>query len=252
MNIYSIYKTTNIINGKVYIGFDSNWPKRRHEHLNNSKNPQSTQVLYNAMRKYGQHNFIWEVIYQSYDQLHTLSIMENYFITEYQSYIHFTNSKGYNMTLGGEGTIGHIHTLETRNNISKALKGKTKGKSKPPRSAEYCKNMSNAKLGSIPWNKGKTGVQTVWNKGKVGVYSESQLEKMRQSAIGKSKGKQWFNDGTNDYFIFPNDIKENYMSGRIKKTRTMIVKCCPHCNASGAGGNMTRYHFDNCKNRKGT
>ena len=23
---------------------------------------------------------------------------------------------------------------------------------------------------------------------------------------------------------------------------------CPHCNISGAGGNMKRYHFDNCKN----
>jgi hypothetical protein len=32
MNIYSIYKATNIKNSKSYIGFDSHWPKRRSEH----------------------------------------------------------------------------------------------------------------------------------------------------------------------------------------------------------------------------
>ena len=27
-------------------------------------------------------------------------------------------------------------------------------------------------------------------------------------------------------------------------------KICPYCNLEGAGGNMTRYHFDNCKEKK--
>jgi len=38
MNIYSIYKATNKITGKIYIGFDSNWPKRKKRHLSNSFN----------------------------------------------------------------------------------------------------------------------------------------------------------------------------------------------------------------------
>jgi hypothetical protein len=27
------------------------------------------------------------------------------------------------------------------------------------------------------------------------------------------------------------------------------IKICPHCNISGVGPNMTRYHFENCKNK---
>ena len=31
-----------------------------------------------------------------------------------------------------------------------------------------------------------------------------------------------------------------------KKPQYRLVTC-PHCGLSGAGGNMTRYHFNNCK-----
>ena len=30
--IFSIYKATNLINDKCYIGFDSNWPNRKNIH----------------------------------------------------------------------------------------------------------------------------------------------------------------------------------------------------------------------------
>lgn len=250
MNIYTIYSATNVINGKTYIGFDSDWPKRKYEHQYNSKS--STQVFYKAIRKHGWDNFNWNIIYQSYDATHTLVVMENHFILEYNSYIHSPTSNGYNMTLGGEGTIGYIHTIETRKRISNALIGKTKGKSKPPRSAIARKNISNAKKGSTPWNKGKTGVQVPWNKGKTGVYTVDQLDKMRKAAIGKSKGKKWFNDGTKDYFILPSLANENYVAGRLKQDRNMKIQTCPHCSKTGSGGNMTRYHFDNCKCKQGT
>jgi group I intron endonuclease len=252
MNIYTIYTATNKINGKNYIGFDSKWPKRKYEHHYNSTVGSSNQVFYNAIRKYGWDNFEWNIIYQSHDAEHTLTVMENHFINEYRSYIHFENSNGYNMTLGGEGTVGHIHTLETRNNISNALLGKTKGKPKPPRSAEHCANISKSKRNIIPWNKGKTGL-SIWNKGKTGIFSDEQLQNLRNHALGRDKGKVWYNDGINEYFIFPHQTLDAYIKGRIKKSRNMKSVNCPHCGISGSGGNMTRYHFDNCKdNKKGT
>jgi group I intron endonuclease len=102
MNIYAIYKVTNKINGKIYIGFDSNWPTRKYQHKSRSKK-NKTYKLYQAIRKYGWDNFDWEIIYQSFDALHTLKVMEPHFIKEYNSF-----NFGYNMTEGGDGTPGHL------------------------------------------------------------------------------------------------------------------------------------------------
>lgn len=109
-SIYSIYKATNTINGKCYIGFDSNWPFR----LNNHKKTPNKTKFHNAIRKHGWESFEWEILYQSMDGHHCLKEMESYFIREYNSF-----NNGYNMTLGGEGTIGYKHTTETKKKISK-------------------------------------------------------------------------------------------------------------------------------------
>ena len=64
MNIYTIYKATNTINGKVYIGFDSKWPRRAQDHKSssfNEKHKDHHSYFHRAIRKYGWNNFIWEV-----------------------------------------------------------------------------------------------------------------------------------------------------------------------------------------------
>ena len=109
MSIYSIYKVVNSKNGKIYIGFDSNWPNRKKRHLKDSYSENSrayNDTFHKAIRKYGKDFFDWQVIYQSKDGEHCLKLMETYFIQEYNSYVNYTNSNGYNMTLGGEGTLG--------------------------------------------------------------------------------------------------------------------------------------------------
>ncbi len=96
----TIYKATNLINGKSYIGFDSAWPKRKNRHLENA-NYNREGKFYDAIRKYGCDKFQWEILYQSEDKEHTLNVMEPYFIKE-----HNTFRQGYNMTEGGEGCFG--------------------------------------------------------------------------------------------------------------------------------------------------
>lgn len=131
MLIYSIYKATNKTNGKVYIGFDSNWPKRFHVHRHRCGYKDYTSSnFYNAIRKYGWENFTWEIIYQSPDGEHCKNVMENFFIKEYRSYIGFDDCNGYNMTLGGDGTFGYNDnkTPEHKQKISEALTGKPKSK----------------------------------------------------------------------------------------------------------------------------
>lgn len=38
------------------------------------------------------------------------------------------------------------------------------------------------------------------------------------------------------------------LSAACKGQRQIV--CCPHCGLQGGGGNMRRYHFDNCKEKQ--
>lgn len=101
--IYSIYRATNNINGKPYIGYTGNFECRLKSHRKNVEKG-TKSVFYNAIRKYGWDSFIWEIIYQSKDKNHTKQEMEGFFIEEYNT--HIANGCGYNMTCGGDGSNG--------------------------------------------------------------------------------------------------------------------------------------------------
>ena len=58
-----IYKITNNINGKVYIGETTRTVQIRwNQHKTRARNTQFTEYLYNAMRKYGIENFSAEEV----------------------------------------------------------------------------------------------------------------------------------------------------------------------------------------------
>jgi group I intron endonuclease len=115
-NTYKIYKCTNNVNGKVYIGYTrKSLEKRIIEHKSNSKKG-SHYLLHKAIQKYGIDAFHWEIIFESKDKNYLLEEMESYFIKEYNSY--FENDCGYNMTYGGQGGMtDRTHTEETKNKL---------------------------------------------------------------------------------------------------------------------------------------
>lgn len=119
--IYSIYKFVNKINHKVYIGYTSNWIARLKSHRTNFKKINS--AFYYAIRKYKWENFTYDIIYQSLDKDHTLNVMEEYFIREYNS--HVDGKCGYNMSYGGEGNNGF--SADTRYKLGSANRGKKLG-----------------------------------------------------------------------------------------------------------------------------
>ena len=92
-----IYKITNQINGKVYIGLNTeSLQKRWSSHKVNSKNKNTH--LYTSMRKYGIENFIIEIIDET-DSFEELGRLERYYIDQYKSR---DPNYGYNITAGGE------------------------------------------------------------------------------------------------------------------------------------------------------
>lgn len=95
-----IYKITNNINNKIYIGKAFDIQRRWSEHKVAINNPNKQYHLYRAMRKYGIENFSMEIIEECPIDNDILYEREQYWINYYDSY-----NKGYNQTLGGEGTI---------------------------------------------------------------------------------------------------------------------------------------------------
>ena len=64
-NVVGIYKMTNKINGKIYIGQSIDIEKRIKEHFwkaTNTKDVSYNSAIHQAIRKYGQENFTWEVL----------------------------------------------------------------------------------------------------------------------------------------------------------------------------------------------
>jgi group I intron endonuclease len=109
--MFTIYKATNKINNKSYIGFDSNYPNRQRIHKSASK--KQDYKFYRAIRKYDWSNFFWEIIFQSEDKDYTLQ-KEKDFIIEYDTY-----SNGYNSTFGGEGVFGLVLSDRSKQKIRK-------------------------------------------------------------------------------------------------------------------------------------
>lgn len=92
--VKSIYKITNKINNKVYIGQSNNVHRRFLDHVRGKKNEPS--IIHNAIEKYGVKNFEIEVIEKDIENYNE---REKYWIDYYNS----TNRKfGYNISEGGE------------------------------------------------------------------------------------------------------------------------------------------------------
>ena len=136
-----IYKITNKINNKSYIGKSNNIKRRFAEHK--IINHETNQSLKRAYLKYGLENFTFEILEEC--DLDSLNDREIYYIK--------TLKPEYNRTKGGDGASGHQVSEKTREILRQKAKaqwerlteeekqkiiktqltGNSKGVKKPPR-----------------------------------------------------------------------------------------------------------------------
>lgn len=88
-----VYKITNLVNGKVYIGQSIRAIQQRFtRHINDAINNKLDTHFARAIRKYGSDNFVIELIDTANTQ-DELNLKEQYWIRHYDSVCH-----GYNET----------------------------------------------------------------------------------------------------------------------------------------------------------
>lgn len=111
-----IYKITNILNGKFYIGMTKNsLDERINSHIKRSKNKKTSQTYFHrALEKYGIENFKCEIIDDSAITKEDMIELEIKYINELKPH--------YNLTKGGDGISEP--TEEIKRKISESNKGK--------------------------------------------------------------------------------------------------------------------------------
>ena len=108
-----IYKITNLINQKLYIGKTSlpSIQDRMYEHIRDSKKVRhEKRPLYDAMNKYGIENFKIEEIEQVEND-DIASQREQYWIKKLRTFVGFEDCVGYNATLGGDSRRLYDYSL---------------------------------------------------------------------------------------------------------------------------------------------
>jgi group I intron endonuclease len=106
-----IYKITNNINGKSYIGLKS-------KTVEESKNYYGSGTLINqAIDKYGKENFTKEILERNINSHEILNDQEIYWIEYFNTF-----NNGYNLTKGGQGNLGRVTSEETKAKLRESAK----------------------------------------------------------------------------------------------------------------------------------
>ena len=175
----SIYKITNTVNGKAYIGqtiHDAEKTRIRDHFRSKGK---GSQLIKDDIEKYGQDAFTYEILHDGIIP-EFLDTLEKEVIAKFNT----LTPHGYNLTEGGGGgsrseetrrkmseakkgkpspNKGKPHSEEHRRKISEAMKGKTLSEetrrkiseNNSTKRPEVRRKLSEAHKGQTPWNKGK-------------------------------------------------------------------------------------------------
>ncbi len=161
MKSNEVYKITNKLTNKVYIGITNQGSGARYRHHWYESRIGEPSPIHRSMAKYGEENFTLEIIdfADTYDELKE---KEKYWIKQYNS---TDRSVGYNLTEGGDGTFGRMHSEETKEKIRQKALGRKA-------SEETRKKMSESRKGKCS-DKQKEHLSRLQEQCKTKVYQYS-------------------------------------------------------------------------------
>lgn len=236
MKYYFMYKTTNLVNGKIYIGVHS---------TNNIDDGYlgSGLAILNAISKYGKENFIREII-EYFDNMEDAYIKETEIVN-----IEFKNRKDtYNLSVGGIGGWNSLNKTIVKDEHGNKLQVFVND----PRiiSGELVGVMKNTKHPGTNLNKvvvkDKQGniFQVAKNDSR---YLSGELTYVNgRKATAVDKDGNIFKVEHGDPRFKSGELS-GVMKGRKFKMPPFEQITCPYCNKTGRKSSMIRWHFDNCK-----
>ncbi len=178
MRRYSVYRATNKVNGKAYIGFAANMNGRRYVHYSDARSG-SSLYFHRALRKYKESDWCWEILVEC-ETREEAANEEKRLILLYGTF----GTKGYNGTVGGEGVPGYKHTEKMKQKFSDLKKGK---------SWEELYGIDGAekrRLALRERNKNKDTHKKISNTLKGRKQSEETIRKRAQSRIGQKLSEE--------------------------------------------------------------
>lgn len=120
MKSNEVYKITNKVTGKIYIGITNQGSGTRYRHHWYEARIGDPCPIHKSMAKYGEENFTLEII-DFADTYEELKEKEKFYIKKFNS---TDRSVGYNLTEGGDGTFGRLHSEETKEKIRQKALGR--------------------------------------------------------------------------------------------------------------------------------
>lgn len=214
MKVCGIYKITNNLNGKVYIGKSVNIWKRWQSHKDKlTKGIHFNTHLQSSYNYHGSTYFNCDILEECLES--ELNDKEKYWITQLNSR---DKHLGYNKVEGGLGGVLNLESLEK---MANSLKGR--------------KLSDETKLKISKALTGKTRPQKVKDQISISKTGQPKTESHKQKISDTLKGRPLSED-------------TKLKMSLVRKGKPQSVVICPYCKKQG-GTAMYRWHFEKCKNR---
>lgn len=217
---YYIYKITNKINGKIYIGVHKT-PDLDDGYMG------SGVALNSAIEKYGMENFEKSIL-QFFDSSGEMYAKEKELVNE--KFVQREDT--YNLMIGGHGGFEHLiesgkhynggpQSLEAKHKMVSSLKTYAESEEGRRRYLEHSDKMKRENPMFEDSAKKKTSEKLKTHK-----KTDAHKAKISKSLLGK---------------------KKNYPKNRKPRSIKFEDVQCPHCKKNGKLNAMKRWHFDKCE-----